>query len=51
MKSKNKIVPGLTNRDWINHLAFLVDVTTYLNILNLQLQGTNKDITNMDDLI
>jgi len=45
MKSKNKIVSELTNNDWIKDLAFLVDITTHLNILNLQLQGKNKVIT------
>jgi len=37
MISKNKIVPKLTNSDWIIYLAFLVDITTQSNILNLQL--------------
>jgi len=51
MKSKYKIVSELTNYDWIKDLAFLVDIATHLNILNLQLQGKNKVITNMYDSI
>ncbi|XP_008185087.1 general transcription factor II-I repeat domain-containing protein 2B-like [Acyrthosiphon pisum] len=51
MKSKNKFVPELTNNDWIKDLAFLVDITAHLNILNLQSQRKNKVITNMYDSI
>lgn len=51
MKSKNKIVSELTNNDRIKDLTFLVDITTHLNILNLQLQGKNNVITNMYDSI
>ncbi|KAL4135442.1 hypothetical protein QTP88_007051 [Uroleucon formosanum] len=51
MISKNKIVSELNNIDWIKDLAFLVDITTHLNVLNVQLQGKNKIITNMCDLI
>jgi hypothetical protein len=51
MKFKNKIVPELTKNDWIKDLAFLVDITAHLNMLNLQLQGKNKVITNMYDSI
>lgn len=51
MISKNKIVSELNNIDWIKDLAFLVDITTHLNVLNVQLQGKNKVITNMCDSI
>jgi hypothetical protein len=33
----------------LKNLAFLVDISTHLNILNLQLQGKNKIVTNMYD--
>lgn len=35
MKSKNKVVPELTNSERIKDLALLVDITAHLNILNL----------------
>lgn len=35
----------------VKDLAFLVDITTHLNVLNVQLQGKNKVITNMCDSI
>jgi len=40
---KNKFVSGPTITDWIEDLAFLVDITTKLNVLDLQ----NKVITNI----
>jgi len=51
MISKNKIVSELNNIDWIKDLTFFVDITTHLNVLNVQLQGKNKVITNMCDSI
>ncbi|XP_025412099.1 general transcription factor II-I repeat domain-containing protein 2A-like [Sipha flava] len=44
----SEIVPELTKNDWIKDLAFLVDITAHLNMLNLQLQGKNKVITNIE---
>ena len=37
----------LTNNEWLNDLAFLVDITSHLNNLNLKLQGSNKLFTNL----
>ena len=37
----------LEDADWQNDLAFLVDITSHLNVLNVQLQGSNKLFTNM----
>lgn len=31
MKSKKKFLSDLTNSDWINNLAFFVDITKHLN--------------------
>lgn len=36
MISKNKIVSELNNIDRIKDLAFLIDITIHLNVLNLQ---------------
>ncbi|KAM3872079.1 general transcription factor II-I repeat domain-containing protein 2-like [Diretmus argenteus] len=38
-----------TDKQWISDLAFLVDVTELLNILNLQLQGKDQIINHMFD--
>ena len=37
----------LTNNEWLNDLAFLVDITGHLNNLNVQLQESNKLFTNL----
>ena len=37
----------LVNSEWLNDLAFLVDITGHLNALNLKLQGSSKLFTNM----
>lgn len=37
----------LVNSEWLNDLAFLVDITDHLNALNLKLQGSSKLFTNM----
>ena len=37
----------LTNNEWLNDLAFLVDITGHLNNLNLKFQGSNKLFTNL----
>lgn len=36
MESQNKFDLKLTDVDWVKDLVFLVDIITYLNILNLQ---------------
>ena len=37
----------LADDDWLNDLAFLVDITAHLNVLNLKLQGANKLFSHM----
>jgi len=39
----------LENDQWLNDLAFLVDVTSHLNALNVRLQGSNKLFTHLCD--
>ena len=39
----------LQNDDWLNDLAFLVDITSHLNSLNARLQGKDKLFTNLCD--
>lgn len=50
MSSKGKSVPRLTSRDWIKGLAFLVDIMTYLNTLDVSLQGCSQVVTQMYDV-
>ena len=42
MTQKYKIFPELNDDIWIDDLAFLVDITVHLNIINKELQGKNK---------
>ena len=42
-----KFSHAFDNRDWLNDLAFLVDITGHLNILNLRLQGSSLLFTDM----
>ena len=37
----------LLDDEWLNDLAFLVDITSHLNDLNVKLQGSSKLFTNM----
>ncbi|KAL2087322.1 hypothetical protein ACEWY4_018381 [Coilia grayii] len=46
-KTSNIQVP--TDKNWISDLAFLVDITEFLNALNLQLQGKDQIITQLYD--
>jgi hypothetical protein len=39
---KNRLLPLLTDSEWVWKLAFLVDITKYMNDFNLILQG--KDV-------
>jgi len=47
MSEKDKNVPELSNEKWVLNLAFLTDVTTLLNELNLKLQVKDKFLSDM----
>lgn len=47
MSSKGKSLPQLTSKDWLRDLAFLVDITNHLNILNISLQRHSQVVTQM----
>ncbi|XP_014776676.1 general transcription factor II-I repeat domain-containing protein 2-like [Octopus bimaculoides] len=47
LERNGKFVPELKNDNWICDLAFLVDITTHLNDLNLKLQKQNQLIHEM----
>lgn len=49
MKSKGKPVIDFENENWLIDLAFLVDITTPLNELNVCFQGKNQLISNFID--
>ena len=51
MEAKGKPVLKLHSREWMQNLAFMVDVTKHLNTLNKQLQGRNKIVTQFYDSI
>lgn len=44
-KNSNMIIPELTDQEWLSDLAFSVDITNYLNELNIKLQGDKCQIT------
>jgi len=44
---KNKIFSELSDESWIPELAFLTDITTFLNELNIKLQGKGKLLSDM----
>ena len=47
MDMKGRLVSELQNEDWIRDLAFLVDLTSYLNELNLKLKGRGQLVHDM----
>jgi len=47
MNEKNKIASELSDESWILELAFLTDITTFLNELNIKLQGKGKLLSDM----
>ena len=51
MEVKGKLVLKFHFREWMQDLAFMVDVTEHLNTLNKQLQGRNKIVTQFYDSI
>ena len=42
LEIKNKSIEELKNINWLQDLAFVTDITGYLNELNLKLQGRNN---------
>ncbi|XP_077957581.1 general transcription factor II-I repeat domain-containing protein 2-like [Gasterosteus aculeatus] len=51
MEKKGKPVHELKNPEWLQHLAFMVDITEHLNNLNKMLQGRKKVVTQYYDNI
>nr|KAF6495709.1 hypothetical protein HJG63_010108 [Rousettus aegyptiacus] len=51
MSVKGKSVPQLTNKDWIKDLAFLVGIMTYVNTLDISLQGHSQVVTQVYDSV
>ncbi|CAK1597490.1 unnamed protein product [Parnassius mnemosyne] len=47
LAKKQRDVPELKNTDWLCDLAFLVDITNHLNVLNTRLQGKNQLISQL----
>ena len=47
MESKGKDTSELQNKTFLCDVAFLCDITSHLNVLNLQLQGRGRIITDM----
>lgn len=47
LTEKGNNIPELSNFKWISELAFLVDITSYLNELNITLQGKGKLINEL----
>ncbi|XP_053541156.1 general transcription factor II-I repeat domain-containing protein 2B-like [Ictalurus punctatus] len=51
LDSKGKDSTLLRDEKWKCELAFLADITSYLSVLNLQLQGWDRMITDMYDAV
>uniref|UniRef100_G3N7N2 DUF4371 domain-containing protein n=1 Tax=Gasterosteus aculeatus TaxID=69293 RepID=G3N7N2_GASAC len=51
MEKKGKPVHELKNPEWLQHLAYMVDITEHLNNLNKMLQGRKKVVTQYYDNI
>ena len=51
MQAKGKPVEELDDPEWIRDLAFLVDITEHLNVLNFTMQGRNKLVTEYYDSV
>ena len=51
LKDQNIIIPQLSDDKWIADLAFLLDLCTHLNVLNVKLQGKNKLIVDVAQII
>ena len=51
MVQKGKEVKELADAKWVQDLAFMVDITEHLNLLNTKMQGRNQFVTNIYGLI
>lgn len=51
MQSKGQDLPQLSDTEWLCDLAFRVDLNTFLNDLNVKLQGHGKLISTMFDSV
>ncbi|KAM4562536.1 general transcription factor II-I repeat domain-containing protein 2-like [Odontesthes bonariensis] len=51
MQAKGKPVEELDDPEWTRDLAFLVDITEHLNVLNVTMQGRNKLVTEYYDSV
>lgn len=51
MEEKGKPVMEFQSQEWLQDLAFPVDITEHLNILNKMLQGRKKVVTQFYDSI
>lgn len=51
MEKKGHPVGEHKCKEWVQDLAFLVDITQHLNTLNTTLQGCNKVVTQNEDSI
>ncbi|XP_014785136.1 general transcription factor II-I repeat domain-containing protein 2B-like [Octopus bimaculoides] len=51
LTEKNKADPQLSDPSWLSKLSFLVDVTSHMNELNLELQGKNKLVCDLYGII
>ncbi|KAJ3587789.1 hypothetical protein NHX12_022571 [Muraenolepis orangiensis] len=51
MQGKGKPVVQLDDPEWTRDLAFLVDITEHLNVLNVTMQGRNKLVTEYYDSV
>lgn len=48
---KGRDVQELNDNEWVQDLAFMVDITEHLNYLHTKLQGRNKLVTDLHDSI
>lgn len=51
MEKKGRPVKELKYKEWVQDLAFMVDITQHLNTLNTTLQGLNRVVTQYYDSI
>ena len=51
LDKKGESFPQLSDPEWISKLAFLIDVTKYLNELNLSLQGKEHLVNHLHEII